>query len=103
MAFDYHTVSLGKGSSALSKKDRVGLAVLIQSAYGAGGGAGAAVTLAVTGLSLPAKYAVLIGDLGQDATAFISARTQVGFTLNIRPRLAANTLAAGAVDLVIVH
>lgn len=59
--------------------------------------------LTVSGLNLPTNYAVQIGDLGQDATAYTSSRTNSGFTLNISPRLAASSLAAGKVDLTIWH
>lgn len=103
MGLPTHTVNQGKGSTGFTRVDEITIVSLLQVAYGAGGGAGAAVTVAVAGLSLPANYTVFIGDLGQDATAFISARTTAGFTVNIRPRLAANTLAAGAVDLKIMH
>lgn len=99
MSFDIHTISVKKGSSPLAQQDRVQLVLLTQQAYVAGSGAGAAVTLAITGLDLPNTYNVDIGDLGQDATAYISARTNTGFTINIHPRLAANTLAAGVADL----
>jgi hypothetical protein len=100
MAQDLHTVEVIDGST-LAMGDRVILAHLPQQAYSAGGGAGQVVTLAVTGLKLPAKYSVLLG-LGQDATGFVTARTQTGFTVNIEPRLAANTLSAGSVDILVV-
>jgi hypothetical protein len=45
---------------------------------------------------LPAsgQYAVDI-ELSQDATHYITGKSSAGFTVNIQPRLAANTLAAG--------
>lgn len=51
--------------------------------------------------TLPAVYGVQ-ATVDQDATVYITGRTQAGFTVNIAPRLAASTLAAGAVDLFIV-
>lgn len=50
---------------------------------------------------LPASY-VVQATVDQDANVYITGRTQAGFTVNITPRLAGNTLAAGAVDLVII-
>jgi hypothetical protein len=99
-----HTIVQGAGSIGFSDPSQITTVALKQLPYVAGAAAGDAVTLEVAGLALPeAGYEVVIGDLGQDATAFVSARTAAGFTLNIHPRLAANALAAGAVDLLIVH
>ena len=61
--------------------------------------AGQGCAVAVTGINLPLKYMVNICDLGQDAVAYVSSRTQTGFTVNINPRLAASTLVAGNVDI----
>jgi len=70
--------------------------------YAAGGGAGQAVTAAVTWTEpVPTPYAVYF-DLPEDATAFASSRTALGFTYNIRPRLAANTLAGGTFSALVV-
>ena len=99
MTFDVHTVSNPDGAKG-QFNDRVVLGSLIGVANAAGGGAGAAVTVAVTGLKLPAKYAVAVNP-GQDATWFVSAKTATGFTVTLNPRLAANTLAAGTIDIVI--
>jgi hypothetical protein len=103
MSLPIHTVIQGAGSTAFAQKDRMSVVALGAVAYGAGGSAGASVTVAVTGLSLPATYCVLPGDPGQDATVFVSGRTQSGFTLHLSPRLASATLAAGAVDIVVIH
>ncbi|GEM_PF-5735931 len=70
-------------------------------ANAAGGGAGAAVVTAVSVPGLPASYSVLVNP-GQDATAFVSGKTSTGFNVTLTPRLAANTLAAGTFDVVIV-
>jgi hypothetical protein len=64
--------------------------------------AGQGTTLAFAGYGFPATYGIYIGDLGQDAVAYVTSRTQAGFTLNINPRLTTETLAAGAVDIQIV-
>lgn len=66
-----------------------------------GGGAGAAVATAVTSIKgLPPDYSVqVIPD--QDATVFVTSKTQAGFTFTLTPRLAATTLAVGANEVLI--
>lgn len=67
-----------------------------------GGGAGAAVVTAVAfSEPLPAAYQVIVS-VGQDATAFVSAKTATGFNVTLEPRLAANTLAAGTFDVLVI-
>jgi hypothetical protein len=99
MALDLHTVSMNPASDLLAMGDRVHLAKLTV-ANVIGGGAGAAVTVPVV-MTLPASYTVQATP-SQDATVWISAKTQAGFTVNIAPRLAASTLAVGTVDLVVL-
>ncbi len=99
MSFESHTISAPDGAKP-QLNDRAVLGSLIGVANGAGGGAGAAVTVAVSGLKLPPKYAVVVNP-GQDATWFVSAKTAAGFSVTLTPRLAANTLAAGTFDVVI--
>lgn len=50
--------------------------------------------------SLPAAYAVQ-GTPSQDATVWVTSKTVAGFTVNVAPRLAANALAAGTIDLIV--
>jgi hypothetical protein len=95
-----HTVGVIAGADP-GWSDHARLGAIFAQAYGAGGGAGQAVTAAVTGLKLPPNYAVLPSP-GADVTVYVTNKTASGFTLNILPRLAANTVAAGSVDLVIV-
>lgn len=99
MSFPVHTVQVKKGSD-LNRVDQLDVYLKKQIANAAGSGAGAAVTLAVA-VSLPAKYAVFVSP-SQDATWWITNRTQAGFTINLAPRLAANTLAVGTLDLMVV-
>lgn len=99
MGFDTHTVSAPDGAKP-QLNDRAILGSIIGVANGVGGGAGAAVTVAVGGLKLPPKYAVVVNP-GQDATWFVSAKTATGFNVTLTPRLAASTLAAGTFDVVI--
>ena len=81
--------------------DRITLGTLIGVANVIGGGAGQSVNVVVSGLQLPAKYAVFVNP-GQDATWFVSAKSTTGFTVTLNPRLAANTLAAGAIDITLI-
>jgi len=70
-----------------------------------GGGAGAAVVTAVGAAQfpegLPANYQVIV-TVGQDAVAFVTAKTTTGFNVTLEPRLAANTLAAGTFDVLVI-
>lgn len=99
MTFPVHTVQVKKGSD-LSRVDQIDLYLKKQIANAAGSSAGAAVAVAVAA-PLPAKYAVFVSP-SQDATWWITNRTQAGFTINLAPRLAANTLAAGTLDLMVL-
>jgi len=64
----------------------------------AGGSAGASVAVSVTCqdsvLPPSGQYTVDI-ELGQDATWYITGKSSAGFTVNLQPRLASATLAAG--------
>lgn len=102
MAIDIHTISLLTPSTPLAHGERLGMIYMPQIAFPAGSGAGANSTVAVTGLQLPAKYMVVFGDLGQAGDAFVTSRSRTGFTVNVAPGLASATLAAGAVDLMIL-
>lgn len=69
-----------------------------------GGAAGASVTTTVTlpaSANLPTNYSVLVNP-GQDATWYVNAKTANSFNVVLTPRLAANTLAAGTFDVVVV-
>lgn len=98
MAVDFHTVSVIPGAApALSDRFFMGI---IPVPYGAGA-MGSTVSVPVTGLSLPPTSMFFVS-VGVDATAFVSAVTANGFTLNVQPRLATATLAAGSVGVLIV-
>lgn len=100
MPSQVHTVENVPGASPYSAGDRLRAGLVLALANAAGGSAGAAVTVAVTGLSLPAKYFVSVSP-NQDARWYISAKTQSGFTVNLLPGLASETIAAGTIDLAI--
>lgn len=96
MAIDIHTISIPNGVNGFGRQDRVRMGLGLSVANAAGSGAGAAVTVAVTA-SLPSNYNVMVNP-GQDATWWITNKSATGFTINLAPRLAANTLAAGTID-----
>lgn len=102
MSLALHTLDVPAGGFGFSQKDRAIIAAAFGVANAAGGSAGAAVTVVVSGLSgLPSNYGVLVNP-GQDATWFVDTKTSTGFTIHLLPRLAANTLASGTVDWFLV-
>jgi len=101
MAQDLHTISVSDASDPLAQADRLLVVLKKAVANVAGGSAGASVTVAVTGLRLPAKFTVFVTP-DQDATHWISGRSAAGFTVNLSPRLAASTLAAGTLDILVL-
>ena len=102
MNLPVHAVDVIAGSNA-SRKDRVYAGMSQAVANAAGGGAGLAVTTTVTFPSgaLPANYSIAV-DPHQDATWFTGNRTATSFDVTLTPRLAANTLAAGTFDVIIL-
>jgi hypothetical protein len=81
--------------------DRIIIGVKAGQVNVVGSGAGAEVTIAITGMQLPANYAVMVSP-NQDATWYVTSKSAAGFTIHLAPRLAASTLAAGTVDFVVV-
>ena len=101
MGFPYHTVVLMNGS-AVNNNDRIVFGNFPNVATVAGASAGAAVVTAVTFQeAIKGPYSVE-ATANQDAVCFVTNKTPNGFTLTINPRLAANQLAAGTVDLTVV-
>lgn len=99
MAIDIHTLTVIDSGANIARGDRVLAGFFPSLAYPAGGGAGQSVQITVPVKGLPAKYGVQV-TCDQDAVAFVT-KTATGFTITLSPRLAANTLAAGAVDAVL--
>lgn len=98
MSIDLHTVSLIPGTQ-LIQSDRVLLGQLLGVANAAGESAGAAVAVPVSFAdSLPPNYFVDVCP-SADVTWYITAKTSSGFTVNLNPRLAANTIGAGTFDV----
>lgn len=92
-----HSLEVPVGMTT-GQNDRVSFGMLFNQAYGAGGGAGQSVSLVVSGLKLPPNYMVDV-ELNADACAYVTSKTQSGFTVVITPRLAANTLASGTANI----
>jgi hypothetical protein len=98
MARDLHTIAVMNGTP-LAQEDRVLFANLPQQAHLIGGGAGQAVNLDIA-MTLPASYSVQCTP-DQDAVCYVTNRSQAGFRVVISPRLAANTLAVGKIDILV--
>lgn len=103
MPLALHETEIPDGCDAPQFLDRLILGNLKGVANGAGGGAGQAVNVDVTGLQLPAKYQVLVTTKA-DVTWFVpeANKTTAGFRVTLEPRLAANTIASGAIDILII-
>lgn len=96
-----HTRNIGILPGSLSDDPSQHIFGRFRIAHAIGAGAGLAVATPVTAIKeLPPNYTVLVVP-NQDATVWITAKTQAGFTINQAPRLAADTLAAGTVDVLI--
>jgi hypothetical protein len=101
MATVKHSTAVLDGSGGIFT-DRTILGMQLGLTNAAGGGAGLAVTTAVTFAEpLPASYTVLVQP-NQDATAYVSSKTASGFNVVITPRLAATTLSAGTFDVIVL-
>lgn len=105
MSLIQHSIAIPDGA-APALEDRTIIGSIPGIANVAGGSAGAAVTTAVSlpaSANLPANYGVLVNP-AQDATWYVpqNSKTSTGFNVVMTPRLAANTLAAGTFDVVIV-
>jgi hypothetical protein len=100
MPFDLHTIETVDGATPLARTDRLIIAHL-PSFPNAGAAEGASVPVTVSGLTLPAIYAVHATP-SQPAIVSVSAKTFSGFTLTLTPTSATETLGAGSVDITVV-
>jgi len=99
MGLDVHTVEMIDGAQ-FNRTDRVLTAILVGVPNVVGGGAGAAVTTAISSLSLPAAYSVQVTP-SQAATAHVTGKTNTGFNVVLTPNPATATLAVGTFDVLI--
>jgi hypothetical protein len=100
MGMPIHTVEVPDKFTTY-QPDRILIGNLPNQATSAGSAAGASVTTVFTGLKLPSSYTVQVTP-NQDATSYVTGKTQTGFSVVTSPRLAANTLVAGTIDLTII-
>lgn len=105
MGISVHNTVVVDGSNP-AQTDRLFLGILRNVANAAGGGAGAAVTVALPnafpGGELPAdgSYSVSV-DAGQACVTAVTAKTATGFTLTLTPYPATATFAAGKLQIVV--
>ncbi len=103
MSIDLHTVSLVAGTTPLRSNALFVGAMTVSNAVGSAAGASVTVSVAApAGKAFPGSAYKVVATPNQDAVAFVTGKSASGFTLTLNPRLAANTLAAGTVDLMII-
>lgn len=103
MGIDIHTIEVHGGGTTTAQPDRLGMVMLQNVPTSAGAGAGSAVVTPVAGLDLPVSGGYIVQvEPNQDAAAFVTSKTQSGFSVSLSPRLAANTLASGTMDIMVV-
>jgi hypothetical protein len=101
MAIVKHLISMLDGSSG-DFSDRVIAGLQLGVPNAAGSGEGATVSTVVTFPEpLPPSFTVLV-QCNQDAVAYVTSKTTFGFTVNIAPRLATETIAAGSFDVTVL-
>lgn len=102
MAIAKHRLSVLDSPTAAQFTDKVLMAQQLDIATAAGGGAGQTVATVVTfPEALPAGYQVVVSPK-LAVVWWITARTTFGFTVNIAPLLAATTLGASTVDVLVI-
>lgn len=97
-----HSVSVMDSPTSSAFQDRIIVGQQLNVTNLIGGGAGQTVTTTVTfPHPLPASYQVMVSPK-QDCAWYVNNRTTFGFDVVLNPRLAANTLAAGTFDLLLI-
>jgi hypothetical protein len=102
MSIAKHRASVLDSPTASQRSDQILFGQQLGIVTAAGGGAGQTVSTVVTFPEvLPANYQVIVS--AQLAVVWwITARTAFGFTVNIAPLLAATTLGASSVDVLVI-
>jgi hypothetical protein len=102
LPLDYHTLETVDGATPLSRTDRIIIAHLPQVANVAGAAAGDTVQVPISGLTLPAAYAVHVTP-GSAVIASVlqSSKTNSGFSIVLTPLSSSATVAAGAIDVTV--
>jgi hypothetical protein len=102
MGIDVRVVEQIGNTSNFARTDRVFLAAYPKTPNPAGSGAGASVTVAFSGLELPANYSVVVSGLSQVAIPTVTGRTNTGFNVVLNPLSGSVTLASGTFDCLVV-
>lgn len=99
MGISYHSLYAADGTT-LNVADRAYFGTLTATYPAAA--VGVVSTLAVTWTEpVPMPYTAVMSPV-EDSTYFITAKTTLGFTLNVAPRTALLTLAGGTVEILLV-
>jgi hypothetical protein len=101
LPLDYHTLETVDGATPTNRTDRL-IVGFLPAVANAAGSAGATVTVPISGLSLPAVYAVH----ATPASAVIASvpansKTVSGFNLVLTPLSSSATVPASSTDIVI--
>jgi hypothetical protein len=97
MPLDFHSLELADGSSLTSRTDRL-IICFLPNVANAAGAEGAAVNVAVSGLSLPSTYGVQV-EPSQAVVTSMTNKTFGGFTVTLTPLSSTQTIAAGNLDI----
>lgn len=103
MGIPFHSIDAVDGFNEFAFVDRAEVGINLAVSYPSGA-AGVTVTQTVAipaSANMPTNYFVSV-ELGFDGTWFITSKSATGFTLNVSPRLAANSVAAGTANIMIV-
>jgi hypothetical protein len=101
MALDKHRTQVLDSPTVPVFTDRSIVGQQLSVANAAGAAAAAVSTVVTFPEPLPPAYQVIVSPT-QDATWYVTTRTLYGFTVVLTPRLAANALAAGTFDVLVV-
>lgn len=100
MSFYKHIIS-DHGGFGSSDSVRMALALAVVLAADTNAGQANVTAIAFSTPFPDANYAVLV-EVGQDVTWWVTDKTAAGFNLHVSPRLAANQIAAGTLNIFIV-
>jgi hypothetical protein len=102
MGIDVRVIEQIGNTSNFARTDRIFLAAYPQTANPAAAAEGDTVTVAFTGLELPANYSVVISGLSQVAIPTVTGRSHTGFNVVLNPLVNTVTLAIGTFDALVV-
>lgn len=100
MGIAYHNIYAVDGA-ALNVADRVFMGTVAVTYTAAAAGVATTPVVLVWQEPIPTPYHVTLSPI-EDCTWFITAKTTLGCTVNVFPRLAANSLVGGTTEILIV-